>query len=345
MRVDFHRHLEGSHTARALLAVARAHDLRDDTFYDAARGRHRTVEELAPTLGMQGPPGDAAAFYQAIERGRRAYVSVAAIADLAYETFLDAAAEVDALELRASLFSMTRTLLGPQWRAVAPLAFAERAREVLLGLLAARDRAQVTTGKRLLVRIGLSRTFESEAHYRAMGDMMVEHAEHLCGLDVLGILMTGDKEPLEAGLVAVIERLRPVLPDLTIHAGEFEDHRSVARALALSPRGIGHGIRAVGSSEVMARLAEAGVTLEVCPSSNDLLVPEAVASLRALHGGAHPLCTLQRHHVHAVLGSDDPVSMRTDFPSEEARAHAEGVDVARLAADTARRWAELTGHR
>ncbi len=32
---------------------------------------------------------------------------------------------------------------------------------------------------------------------------------------------------------------------------------------------------------------------------------------------------------------------RTDFPTEEARARAEGVDLERLAADTARRWAEL----
>lgn len=340
MRVDFHRHLEGSHTARALRSVAVAHDIRDDAFYDAQRGCHRAVEELTP--GMQGPPGDSAAFYRAIEYARKAYVSVAAVQDLAYETFLDAAAEVDALEMRASLFSMTRTLLGLDWRAVAPTAFAERARTVLIGVLDARDRAERETGKRLLVRIGLSRTFESEPHYAAMADMMVEHAAHLCGLDVLGILLTGDKEPLQPGLVAVIERLRPALPDLTIHAGEFEDHRSVERALTLAPRGIGHGIHAVASAETMARLAREGVTLEVCPSSNDLLVPTTVAALRAQHGGAHPLCTLQRHHVHAVLGSDDPVSMHTDFTAEEARARTEGVDLTRLAEDTARRWAQLT---
>lgn len=343
MRVDFHRHLEGSHTGRALAAVARAHDLRDPIFYDAAQGRHRTAEELAPTLATQGPAGDAGAFYQAIERGRRAYVSVQAIADLAFETFVDAAAEVDALEMRASLFSMTRTLLGPDWRHVAPVAFAERAREVLRGVLDARDRAEAQTKKRLLLRIGLSRTFESATHYQAMGDMMVEHASALCGLDVLGILMTGDKEPLQPGLVAVIDRLRPFLPDLTIHAGEFEDHRSVSRALELAPRGIGHGVHAVGSAELMARLASEGVTLEVCPSSNDLLIPEAIAQLSALHGGAHPLCTLQRHHVHAVLGSDDPIQMRTTFPGEEARAIVEGVDRDRLEADTARRWGQLTG--
>lgn len=341
MRIDFHRHLEGSHTARALLVVAHRFQLRDPLFL--AAGRYRSEAELAPLLQMQGDSGNASAFYAAIDTARRAYVSSAAITALTYESFLDAAAEVDALEMRVSLFSMTRTLFGSDWRTVAPMAFAEKAREVLLGLLDARDRAQVTTGKRLLLRLGLSRTFESEPHYQALASVVAEHAAGLCGLDVLGILSGPDKEPLQPGLVAIIERLRPVLPDLTIHAGEFEDHRSVERALALSPRGIGHGIRALGSDRTLARLRDAGVTLEVCPGSNALLVPDALAALRAQHDGAHPLCALQKHDVHTVLGSDDPVPMATSFAREEQVAVQAGVDSARLAADTLRRWQQLNG--
>lgn len=342
MRIDLHRHLEGSHTARALACVARQFELRDPLFFDAPNGRYRSTAELCPLLKMRGPRGDSAAFYAAIETARRAYVSCEAIAALAYESFIDAAAEVLALEMRVSLFSMTRTLIGKSWREVAPTAFAETARVVLLGLLASRDRAEKATGKRLLVRLGLSRTFESEAHYRALADMVAEHANALCGLDVLGILATHDKEPLQPELVAILDRLRPVLPDLTIHAGEFEDHRSVERALALSPRGIGHGIHALGSEPTLERLAKEGVTLEVCPTSNELLIPEAVATLRQRHGGHHPLRTLQRHQVHAVLGSDDPVPMGTSYSSELAAAQEAGVDLATLSRDTERRWRQLT---
>ena len=341
LHIDFHRHLEGSHTARALLAVATQCDLRDPLFWTGERWR--TEAELAPLLHMQGPPGDGAAFYAAIETGRRAYVSSEAVARLAYESFVDAAAEADAIDMRVSLFSMTRTLLGKAWRDATPAAFAEKAREVLLGLIGARDRAQRETGTRFLLRIGLSRTFESAPHYRALGEVLADHASALCGLDVLGILMSGDKEPLQPELVAIMQRLRPLLPDLTIHAGEFEDHRSVERALELAPQAIGHGIHALGSEETLARLRREGVTLEVCPSSNDLLIPGAVAKMRALHVGAHPVRALQEAHVHTVLGSDDPVCMGTTFSSERRIANERGMDDTQLAADVARRWRELGG--
>lgn len=340
MKIDLHRHLEGSHTARALLAVAR--DLRiQDPLFQRANGEWRTEAQLAPALRMQGPAGDGGSFYAAIETARRAYVSVEAIGMLAYESFIDSLAEVDALEMRVSLFSMTRTLLGKEWREVPPVTFAEQSRVVLLALIAAKQRAEHATQKKLLLRLGLSRTFESEPHYFAMADVVAEHRTDLCGLDVLGILTSGDKEPLQPGLVAVIDKLRPALPDLTIHAGEFEDHRSIERALSLAPAAIGHGVHAVGSAAVMNRLTHDGVTLEVCPGSNALLIPHALARLRAEHGHEPILKTLQRHHVHSVLGSDDPVPMGTSFESEWKQAAMDGVDMALLERDTLRRWAQI----
>ena len=341
MRIDFHRHLEGSHSARALLLVAKKFQLQDPLFFQA--GVYRTEAELAPLLQMQGEAGNASTFYTAIETARRAYVSPEAIAALTYESFIDSAAEVDALEMRVSLFSMTRTLFGVKWRHVEPMTFAEKSREVLIGLIDARDRAEKTTHKKLLVRLGLSRTFESETHYRAMASVIREHASALCGLDVLGILSGPDKEPLQPGLVAIIDTLRDVLGDLTIHAGEFEDHRSVDRALALSPRGIGHGVRALGSDATLQTLRDHGVTLEVCPSSNQLLIPEVVAELRQSEHGKHPICALHDHGVFAVLGSDDPVPMSTSFTTEWKLATELGVNPERLASDSERRWEQLAG--
>ncbi|MFN7134630.1 MAG: hypothetical protein ACK4N5_21300, partial [Myxococcales bacterium] len=189
MRIDLHRHLEGSHSPRALLDVARRHDIRAPLFFDAAAGAFREEADLARGLVMAAPSDDATLFYECIKAARTAYVSVEAIGDLARHAFLDTAAETDCFELRVSLFSMARTLLENQrqsWREVAPAAFAERARTVLLAVLAARDDAQRQTGKEMLVRLGLSRTFESEPHYRALADMAREHARALVGLDVLG---------------------------------------------------------------------------------------------------------------------------------------------------------------
>lgn len=345
MFLDLHRHLEGSHSPAALAHVARTFDLRTPFFFDAAQGRFRSPDELAAELTMQGPTDDASVFYRCIVKARQAYVNVDAIRLLAVHAFEEAAADTDGFELRISLFSMTRTLLeneGRAWKDVPPLEFAERARAVLTAVLEARDEVHAKTSTPMLVRLGLSRTFESERHYEAMADMTLEHSSGLVGLDVLGIVPPPDTEPLPAGLLRVLARLRQRLPDLTIHAGEFAGHASVDRTLELEPRGIGHGVHALEHGGTLERLAREGVTLEVCPSSNRLLIPTALSTLVKAHG-AEPLPALQRAHVHCVLGSDDPTPMGTSFRQELEVARAIGVDLGRLEADMLRRWQEMTG--
>jgi adenosine deaminase len=346
VRLDLHRHLEGSHSPAALLAVAQELGLKDPLFFDAPRGLWRTEAALRAELELDGPSDDALRFYACIKKARVAYASTAAVRALALRAFLEAAEETDGFEMRVSLFSMTRTVLENQradWRSLSPVDFAGRAAALLEAVLSARDEATRKSGTPTLVRLGLSRTFESEAHYRALAPVIRERRRELTGLDVLGIVVGDDKEPMPAGLATLIDGLRADLPDLTIHAGEFEGPASVERTLALRPQAIGHGVRSVESPQTLERLRAEGVTLEVCPHSNHLLIPTALAALRARHGGRHPLCVLQAAGVHAVLGSDDPTPMGTDFRREWARAVELGADERRLEADSARRWAQLPG--
>ena len=347
VHLDLHRHLEGSHSPAALLDVARRFDVRSPTFFDGSSGRFRTEAELTGEVTMRAPSDDAVVFYRCIVKAREAYVSVPAIGALARRAFEEAAAETDGFEMRLSLFSMARTLIENQrlaWREVAPVELAERhARPILLEVIAARDEVSAATGTPMMLRLGLSRTFESEPHYRALAAMVAEHADALVGLDVLGIVPPPDPEPMPAGLAAILEQLRRHLPDLTIHAGEFDGHASVDRTLALSPRGIGHGVHALQSRATLERLARDGVTLEVCPTSNRLLIPTALAALERAHGGQAPLRALQGQGVHVVLGSDDPTPMGTSFRAEHAVAREAGVDLDRLAADSGRRWTEIAG--
>ena len=345
MLLDLHRHLEGSHSPRALLEVARSFDLRSPLFFDAAANVFRSPEALAAQLTMAAPSDDATVFYQCIVKARAAYVSVPAIRALSVLAFREAADETDGFEMRLSLFSMARTLFENQqvtWREVKPVDFAEQARLILLAVISARDEVRLATGKPMLLRLGLSRTFESEPHYRALAKMVVEHAPALVGLDVLGIVTGADREPLPSPLLDILEQLRVHLPDLTIHAGEFEGHASVDRTLELSPRGIGHGVHSLQSAATLERLAKEGVTLEVCPTSNRLLIPTALGQLEHLHGGATPLKALQQAQVHCVLGSDDPTPMGTSFRRELEVAGSLGVDLVRLEADMLRRWLELS---
>ncbi len=88
---------------------------------------------------------------------------------------------------------------------------------------------------------------------------------------------------------------------LVPHGGELLGPASVTATLdRLRADRIGHGVRSVEDPEVVKRLAAAGVTLEVCPSSNVALgvAPAAVAV---------PLRILFEAGVPVALGADDPL--------------------------------------
>ncbi len=343
MFYDLHRHLEGSHSAHALLSVAREFHIHHPHFFDARRGEFRSEAELTAAMVMSGPvPNAQNVFYELISKGRAAYVSVEAIELLARHAFTEAAEDTDGFEMRLSLFSMTRALLTNTGELAekSPNEFGEKAREILLAVERARAAAQHASGKPMLLRVGWTRTYDErkdDANFTAVARVVKEHAKLLVGQDILGIPPAAPFEPLPAGLLRIIENLRSDLPDLTVHAGELESHASVDETLKLNPRGIGHGVRSLESNATLERLAKEGVTLEVCPTSNALLIAPALRKL----GATMPLKSLQHAHVHCVLGSDDPSPMGTSFRQELRVAREGGVDMARLEADIARRWSEL----
>ncbi|WP_340558921.1 adenosine deaminase [Streptomyces sp. GSL17-111] len=103
----------------------------------------------------------------------------------------------------------------------------------------------------------------------------------------------------------------------TPHGGELDGPGSVRDCLDdLRAHRVGHGVRAAEDPRLLARLAEAGVTCEVCPASNVALgvydKPEDV-----------PLRTLWDAGVPMALGADDPLlfGSRLAAQYELARAH------------------------
>lgn len=54
----------------------------------------------------------------------------------------------------------------------------------------------------------------------------------------------------------------------TIHAGEADGPESVRAALRFGARRLGHGVRSAEDPALMKMLAEAGIPLELCPTSN-----------------------------------------------------------------------------
>ena len=86
---------------------------------------------------------------------------------------------------------------------------------------------------------------------------------------------------------------------LPAHAGETAGPESIRAALAIGAERIGHGIRAVEDAELMRRLREEQIPLEVCITSN--VKTGAVASL-----DLHPVRRLFDAGVPITLNTDDP---------------------------------------
>jgi adenosine deaminase len=96
----------------------------------------------------------------------------------------------------------------------------------------------------------------------------------------------------------------------TVHAGESSGPDGVRDAIELlGAERIDHGIRAIEDPELVKRLAETGVPLDVCPGSNVALglYPDLAS---------HPIDALRRAGVRVSINTDDPAYLKTDLVTE-----------------------------
>ena len=128
---------------------------------------------------------------------------------------------------------------------------------------------------------------------------------------VTGFNLAGEERMHKVGDFArAFDIVRDAGLGLTIHAGELSGAFSVRDALDhVRPSRISHGVRAIEDMELVRRLADAGVVLEVCPGSNiSLQVFPDFAS--------HPLRALHEAGVRVTLNSDDPPFFHTSLAQE-----------------------------
>jgi adenosine deaminase len=117
---------------------------------------------------------------------------------------------------------------------------------------------------------------------------------------VVGFSMAGDEENYPAGDYAeAFEIAAAAGLGCTVHAGEWAGAHSVRAALQLPVTRIAHGVRSIEDPALVAELAERGIVLECCPTSNVVL--GAFESYEE-----HPLPRLRAAGVKITLGSDDP---------------------------------------
>jgi aminodeoxyfutalosine deaminase len=114
-----------------------------------------------------------------------------------------------------------------------------------------------------------------------------------------------------------------------VHAGEAAGPASVLGALdVLQAVRIGHGVRSMEDPELVRRLADEGVPIEVSPTSNVLLIPEIAPSIEQ-----HPIGAMVAAGLNVSVNTDDPGFFSTTLERELALvSEHHGFDEAALAA-------------
>ena len=186
---------------------------------------------------------------------------------------------------------------------------------IILAAIRGLDRASLEYPN---VRAGLilmmDRTFTPHQNGIVIDKAIDWASRGVVGVDIAGPRPGGERYDYRA-LAPLVERARAAGLGVTIHVGEegaghglAEIHEVVEH---LRPDRIGHGILAAHDPELMARLAEAGTVLEICPTSN--LLTRALADEEAVR---QTFRTFVEHGVAFTIATDGPEMMHTHLLDE-----------------------------
>jgi len=186
---------------------------------------------------------------------------------------------------------------------------------IILAAIRGLDRARLEYPQ---VRAGLivmmDRTFSEHQNAVIVEKAVSWSPRGIVGIDIAGPRPNGGRYPYRE-LAPLLDEARAAGLGVTIHVGEeggehgLEEIAEVVESL--HPDRIGHGILAARDPELMARLRDAGVVLEICPTSN--LLTKALANEDAVRDTFRAFA---EHGVAFTIATDGPEMMRTHLRDE-----------------------------
>src|SRR5213592_2498424 len=186
---------------------------------------------------------------------------------------------------------------------------------IILAAIRGLDRAgleyrQVRAGLILM----MDRTFTAEQNSIIVEKAIVWAPRGVVGVDIAGPRPGGGRYDYRQ-VVPMVEEARAAGLGVTIHVGEEGGdmgREEIGEVVEwLRPDRIGHGILAAGDPELMAALREAGIVLEICPTSN--LLTKALPSEEAVRDTFRAFV---EHGVEFTIATDGPEMMRTHLKDE-----------------------------
>ena len=286
-KAELHVHLDGSLRPSTMIELA------------AERGVHLPSAD-AEELGRRLVANDARSledYLTAFEVTLSVMQEASALERIAFELAEDQAAEhVRYAEIRFCPLLNLRGGLAPD--------------EVLTAVLAGLERARDTLGIRSRVIVCALRHLPPSSSV-ALAELAVSMRDRgVCGFDLAG---PEAGHPVQPHADAFALARRHALP-VTIHAGEAAGPESIREALDVGHASrIGHGTRLWEDPELVRRVLDDGVTLEICLTSN--VQTRAVAAYEA-----HPLRRYYDLGIPVALCTDNRLVSGVTLTGEYARA-------------------------
>ena len=161
------------------------------------------------------------------------------------------------------------------------------------------------------IRVALILCCMRGADNEALNMQTVETAKKYLGPVVCAVDIAGAEGlfPTE-NFAPVFAKVREYGIPMTIHAGEAAGPDSMKTALSFGTKRIGHGVAAINDPELIRRLIDENVTLEVCVTSN--YHTKVVPAIEM-----HPIHKLLDEGVHVTVNSDNRTCSRTTLQKEK----------------------------
>jgi adenosine deaminase len=273
-KVDLHRHLEGSVRFNTLVEVGRHHGI---GLVDGGNLRQLVQVEADQPYTFEN-------FLSKFVVLRQFFRSPEMIRRIAREAVQDAAADnIRYLELRFTPVALSKEQNFP---------LDEVIDWVIEGVKAGEQECGIKVG--LIASVNRHESLD-------LAERVIDFAIERKGRGIIGLDLAGSEATAKATpFIGVFQEAAESGMPFTIHAGEWGGPENVFEAITKfhSPR-IGHGVRVMEDSSVIALARERGTVFEVCITSNfqSGVVPVTVK---------HPFASMLSAGLNATLNSDDP---------------------------------------
>lgn len=282
-KVELHLHLDGSLRPETVIDIAKKDGIELPTY---------EIGELKKYLSVDETNKDLVEYLKKFDLPLKVMQTKENLTRVTFELLED---------LAKDNYIYTEIRFAPHFHKQSGLSLEEIVESVSDGILEAEKKYKIK-GNILLC---IMRHMSTDLAYE-----IVDLAKKYKDKKVVGIDLAGDEFNYSVNLFKeVFEKAKSLKIPFTIHSGEARGADSVADAVKIGAKRLGHGIRAYENNELLSLLKDKGITLECCPISN--LNTHVFKDFKE-----YPLKSYLNNGIKATINTDNRTVSDTNYQKE-----------------------------